>query len=128
MRSIRPYLIAVAIAASIAALLAPPWVSAQEKGASAAAIEEIAVVTLPLEARQTLKVIKRGGPYPYLRDAEVFGNYERLLPRRDRGYYREYTVPTPGAKDRAARRIIAGRGGEYYYTDDHYRSIRRIRE
>lgn len=124
MRSIRPYLIAVAIAA----LLAPPLVLAQEKSASAAAIGEIAFMALPLEARQTLKVIKRGGPYPYLRDAEVFGNYERLLPRSDRGYYREYTVPTPGAKDRAARRIIAGRNGEYYYTDDHYRSFRRIRE
>ena len=58
----------------------------------------------------------------------MFGNREGLLPKRDRGYYREYTVTTPGTKDRGARRIISGRGGEYYYTEDHYRTFRRIRE
>jgi ribonuclease T1 len=58
----------------------------------------------------------------------VFGNYERLLPRKPRGYYHEYTVPTPGAHDRGARRIIAGQGGELYYTDDHYRTFKRILE
>ena len=62
------------------------------------------------------------------RDGVVFGNRERLLPQRERGYYREYTVPTPGLKHRGARRIVAGRGGELYYTDDHYRSFKRIRE
>ena len=83
---------------------------------------------LPIEARETLALIKAGGPFPYQRDASVFGNREGLLPKRERGYYREYTVKTPGAKDRGARRIVAGRGGEYYYTDDHYRSFRRIIE
>ena len=83
---------------------------------------------LPLEARDTLALIKAGGPFPYARDGAVFGNRERLLPKRERGYYREYTVKTPGARDRGARRIIAGRGGEYYYTDDHYRSFKVIRE
>jgi ribonuclease T1 len=58
----------------------------------------------------------------------VFHNREKLLPQRSRGYYREYTVKTPGARDRGARRIVAGKGGEYYYTDDHYRSFRRIVE
>ena len=68
---------------------------------------------LPAEARQTLALIKRGGPFPYPKDGAAFGNRERLLPQRERGYYREYTVTTPGARDRGARRIIAGRRGEY---------------
>ena len=83
---------------------------------------------LPAEARQTLALIKAGGPFPYQKDGSVFGNREGLLPKRERGYYREYTVKTPGAKDRGARRIVAGRAGEYYYSDDHYRSFRRITE
>lgn len=83
---------------------------------------------LPREARDTLVLIKQGGPFPYRRDGVVFGNRERRLPSRPNGYYREYTVPTPGARDRGARRIIAGTRGEYYYTDDHYNTFRRIRE
>lgn len=87
---------------------------------------EIALRQLPPEARQTLELIRAGGPFPHQRDGVVFGNREGHLPRKERGYYREYTVRTPGARDRGARRIVAGRGGEYYYTDDHYRSFRRI--
>jgi ribonuclease T1 len=83
---------------------------------------------LPPEARETLARIRAGGPFPYSRDGAVFGNREGLLPKRSRGYYREYTVKTPGAKDRGQRRIVAGRSGEFYYTDDHYRSFRRIIE
>jgi ribonuclease T1 len=83
---------------------------------------------LPPEARQTLQLIERGGPYSYARDGAVFRNYERLLPLRARDYYREYTVPTPGSRDRGARRIVTGAGGERYYTDDHYRTFQRIRE
>ena len=87
---------------------------------------------LPAEARHTLDLIKRGGPFPYKRDGITFGNYEKRLPYHPRGYYSEYTVPTPGSRDRGARRIIAGSppetSGEYYYTDDHYRSFRRIKE
>jgi ribonuclease T1 len=128
MRSIRPYLIAAAIAALSVAFLAPPMVLARENRASAAGVNEISYAALPPEAQHTLQLIRKGGPYPHQRDGAAFGNYERLLPQRNRGYYREYTVPTPGAKNRAARRIIAGRIGEYYYTDDHYRSFRRIRE
>jgi ribonuclease T1 len=89
---------------------------------------EIEGQRLPAEARQTLERIKAGGPFAYPQDGRVFSNRERLLPAMDRGYYREYTVRTPGARDRGARRIVAGSGGEYYYTDDHYRSFRRIRE
>ena len=94
----------------------------------AAGLPEIAASQLPAEARETLKLIKRGGPYRYERDGAGFGNFERLLPQRERGYYREYTVPTPGVKSRGARRIVSGKGGEFYYTDDHYKSFRRVRE
>ncbi|MEI2732597.1 MAG: ribonuclease domain-containing protein [Dermatophilaceae bacterium] len=84
---------------------------------------------LPVQARQTLALMRKGGPYPYPRsDDQLFGNREGLLPAQASGYYREYTVETPGAVDRGARRIIAGRGGEIYYTDDHYASFRRVRE
>ena len=89
---------------------------------------DVALSQLPPEAARTLALIKQGGPFPYKKDGTVFGNRERRLPAREQGYYREYTVPTPGSKDRGARRIVAGRGAEYYYTDDHYDSFRRIRE
>lgn len=83
---------------------------------------------LPPEARETLALIKQGGPFPYKRDGIVFNNFEKLLPLQPRGYYREYTVKTPGRKDRGPRRIVAGKANEYYYTADHYKSFRRIRE
>jgi len=89
---------------------------------------EIKTHELPLEARDTLALIKRGGPFPYQQDGSTFGNREGMLPKQERGYYLEYTVKTPGAQDRGARRIVGGRSGEYYYTEDHYRSFRRIRE
>ena len=88
----------------------------------------IAVAQLPAEGRQTLALIKQGGPFPYPRDGVVFGNFEKRLPQRFRGYYHEYTVRTPGSRNRGARRIIAGRSGEYFYTDDHYQTFLRIRE
>lgn len=96
--------------------------------AFAAELPQIPVAELPPEARATLALIERGGPYPFARDGAVFSNRERRLPGAGRGYYREYTVATPAASGRGARRIVAGRGGEYYYTDDHYQSFRRIRE
>jgi ribonuclease T1 len=91
-------------------------------------LDTLTLADLPPEAVATLRLIDQGGPFPYRRDGVVFGNYERLLPGRQRGYYHEYTVPTPGAHDRGARRIITGRSGERYYSDDHYRTFRRIRE
>jgi ribonuclease T1 len=83
---------------------------------------------LPPEAVATLQAIERGGPYAYDRDGTVFQNRERLLPEQPRGYYREYTVTTPGSRDRGARRIVTGGNPPqvYYYTDDHYRSFRRV--
>lgn len=92
------------------------------------AVDWVLLAELPREAQQTLVLIKNDGPFPYPRDGIVFGNYEKRLPLRQRGYYHEYTVKTPGSRDRGARRIIAGRADEFYYTDDHYRSFRRIRE
>lgn len=89
---------------------------------------EVPAAHLPIEARATLALIKAGGPFPYRQDGRVFSNREKLLPAKQRGYYREYTVRTPGARDRGARRIVAGASGEYYYTEDHYRSFRRILE
>jgi len=97
---------------------------------------DVPAAELPQEARDTLALIRKGGPFPYRRDGTVFRNFEQQLPVKSRGYYREYTVRTPGARDRGARRIVAGAGadgdvrtsGEYYYTDDHYASFGRIRE
>ena len=89
---------------------------------------EIAASDLPGEARATIRLIRAGGPFPYDRDGAIFANFERQLPARERGYYREYTVRTPGVSHRGARRIVAGRGGELFYTDDHYRSFSRVRE
>ena len=89
---------------------------------------EIERKQLPKEAIETIGLISKGGPFPYPRDGIAFGNREKLLPQRERGWYREYTVKTPGARDRGARRIVAGRDGTLYYTDDHYRSFKRILE
>jgi ribonuclease T1 len=115
--------------ALVAAVLV--WLASTAPGETRSGPEsqrEIAVADLPREARHTLELIARGGPYPYERDGVVFGNRERLLPEKPRGYYREYTVRTPGVSHRGARRVVAGKGGELYYTDDHYASFRRIRE
>jgi ribonuclease T1 len=106
-----------------------PSQARESRDASEAVIH---VDALPPQARRTLQLIRQGGPFPYARDGTVFGNRERLLPRKPRGYYTEYTVPTPHARDRGARRIVAGgergRFTEFYYTDDHYASFRRIIE
>ncbi|MGW7208597.1 ribonuclease domain-containing protein [Streptomyces sp. NPDC054837] len=81
---------------------------------------------LPAQARETLDLIDAGGPFPYEKDGSVFGNLERRLPAHQRGYYHEYTVPTPGSRDRGARRIVTGQDDEIYYTDDHYDSFRAV--
>ncbi|MCX6001509.1 MAG: ribonuclease [Chloroflexi bacterium] len=88
----------------------------------------ISINDLPREAQDTIELIQKGGPFPYKQDNSVFSNYEGLLPKRPGGYYHEYTVITPGASNRGARRIIAGITGEYYYTADHYASFKRIVE
>jgi len=92
---------------------------------------EVSLTALPAEAQQVDRQIRSGGPFEYAKDGTVFGNRERRLPAKARGFYREYTVPTPGARDRGARRIVCG-GGQparpesCYYTGDHYTSFSRI--
>ena len=89
---------------------------------------ERAPADLPPEAVATLARIEAGGPFAYRQDGNVFENREQRLPRQPRGYYREYTVETPGSPDRGARRIVAGGDPpvEFFYTSDHYRSFRRL--
>ncbi len=90
--------------------------------------DPIAIMDLPPEGQATLLLIKKRGPFPYRKDGSTFGNREQQLPRRQYGYYKEYTVKTPGANNRGARRIVAGSIGEYYYTGDHYSTFQRIVE
>ena len=93
--------------------------------------QEIKRNDLPPEARETLRLIASGGPFPHKRDGITFRNFEKLLPPMPRDHYREYTVPTPGLRHRGARRIVCGgearRPDACYYTADHYRSFRKIR-
>ena len=90
--------------------------------------QAVALTALPVEAAATHRLVLAGGPFPYEKDGSVFGNRERLLPSQVRGYYREYTVPTPQSRDRGARRIVCGGPlpDACYYTDDHYASFRLI--
>lgn len=112
--------------AAVAAILLAATACARTSDATVAASE------LPREARQTLANIRAGPPFPYERDGIAFGNREGLLPAKPRGYYREYTVRTPGEKTRGARRIICGGKATApeacWYTDDHYQSFRKIVE
>ena len=124
--SLRQWLTVALIASTILAITSA---GARE---SASERSEIAIAKLPAEARDMLRLIRAGGPFAYERDGVTFGNREHLLPARRRGYYHEYTVATPGARNRGARRIICGGARQTpdvcYYTDDHYASFRRIRE
>lgn len=129
----RPLAAVIAAAIALATTLVPAASAARE---APGVVGEIRAADLPPQARDTLALIRRGGPFPYRKDGSVFQNRERRLPIRPRGYYREYTVRTPGERDRGARRIVAGRGssgdpatsGEYWYTGDHYETFRRIRD
>jgi ribonuclease T1 len=122
---------------------AGPWTTASEPAAvtpggssssdtssvsdtPASDLARVAESRLPREAADTLALVRAGGPYPYEQDDGVFGNRERLLPRQPRGYYREYTVETPGARDRGPRRLVVGEDGDIYWTTDHYASFRQV--
>ncbi|MDY0330583.1 MAG: ribonuclease domain-containing protein [Thiomonas sp.] len=114
-------------------LQALPCAQAREtphRSLPASEIPVVAVADLPVQARDVLRRIEQGGPFEGYKDGIIFGNYERLLPSKPRGYYREYTVPTPGARNRGARRIVCGGAKHHpevcYYTHDHYASFRRI--
>lgn len=133
--------------AGLLALLATvQWAQPRDESSGRRAeLVSINAEQLPPEARDTLRLIELGGPFPYDRDGIVFGNFERRLPVKERGYYQEYTVKTPGVKSRGARRIVAGGcaggvksredrqrkltpcvGGERYYTADHYKTFKRV--
>ena len=118
------------LAAAIGAPLAQARVLTDRPPESRAAT--IRVVELPIQGRETYELIRRGGPFPFGKDGAVFGNRERLLPAEKRGYYREYTVATPGSRDRGARRIVCGGPARAphacFYTADHYGSFRKIVE
>lgn len=103
-----------------------PVVADAGRAAKPAAAPEGLPPFLPAEARDTIALVQRGGPFPHRQDGSVFGNRERRLPDRPRGYYHEYTVETPGARDRGARRIVTGGTPPdiWYYTDDHYETFK----
>lgn len=120
------------VVAAVAIGLILPAAAPAHARATPDALPDVAVATLPAEAQRTLALIREGGPFPYERDGVRFGNRERLLPAQPGHYYREYTVKTPGAKNRGARRIVCGGPPKApdvcYYTHDHYQSFSRIRE
>lgn len=103
-----------------------PTANAPPAPTRASDLPSILYADLPVEAHNTIALIETDGPFPFSRDGVTFQNRERLLPRHPEGYYREYTVITPGASNRGARRIVTGTGGEMYYTDDHYASFSEI--
>ena len=124
---------AVAVMAWVAAaaMFHPVDAFAREALSPAPAVGEVDLAALPPEAQGTYRLIRQGGPFPGRKDGVVFGNRERLLPSERRGFYREYTVPTPGARDRGAKRIVCGGAVRTapracFYTADHYASFRRI--
>jgi ribonuclease T1 len=119
--------LAIATWSSSAGYLSSQSVQALDRSTSAASIPVVSIQRLPVEAKKTIKLINQGGPFPYRKDGTVFGNRERRLPAVTLGTYREYTVPTPGSRDRGARRIISDQSIKYY-TPDHYRSFQRIQE
>lgn len=103
-----------------------PTANAPPTSVRASDLPTVDYASLPSEAHDTIALIDQGGPFPFERDGITFENRERLLPLHPQGYYREYTVITPGVRTRGARRIVAGQGGELYYTEDHYDSFREI--
>jgi ribonuclease T1 len=104
---------------------------AVEARTTSVAPTEVALADLPKEAREVYALVGKGGPFQFERDGVVFGNFEKLLPAKPRGYYHEYTVRTPGVRSRGGRRLVCGGKATApdacYYSDDHYRSFRKIR-
>ena len=128
-RSTAGALLAMVLAAAVSMGALTP--ASSQAGQPAGLGADVSLSSLSPQARQTDQLIHSGGPFPFSRDGVVFGNYEKRLERRPRGYYHEYTVPTPGARNRGARRIICG-GAQptepdaCFYTEDHYNSFHRI--
>ncbi|WP_243405457.1 ribonuclease [Solimicrobium silvestre] len=123
MNNLKTWLLAIACSA----LFCLPCFAEADTG-----LAQVRFDQLPVSAQKTLGLIKQNGPFPFDKDGVVFGNYEGILPKQKRGYYHEYTVPTAGAKNRGAQRIVMGgtlqNSPDFYYTNDHYASFKRIQE
>lgn len=131
LRSFVAGLLVVGCSAGLNLSAAPEALARQTAETAETALPTVSLARLPAQARETERLIRAGGPFPHDKDGTVFGNRERLLPRQARGFYREYTVRTPGVKHRGARRIVCGgmqpREPEAcFYTEDHYASFSRI--
>jgi ribonuclease T1 len=127
----RQFVRKLALAISVTGLVAVGNAAIVGDSGAQSGMPTVALSALPVEARHTEQLVRQGGPFPYAKDGNVFGNRERLLPTHARGYYREYTVNTPGAGNRGARRIVCGgsqptKPDACYYTGDHYASFARI--
>ncbi len=123
--------IAAALTLTAALSMVGPASAKGSQDATGAVTETVRLVNLPKEAQTTERLIRSGGPFPHDKDGVVFGNRERILPKHPRGFYREYTVITPGSRNRGARRIVCGgtvavNPEACFYSDDHYASFRRI--
>jgi len=121
----------LALAIAVTGFLVFGVATAARSSAGSSGMSTVTLASLPAEAQQAEARIRSGGPFAYSKDGSVFGNREKLLPANARGYYREYTVTTPGARDRGARRIVCGgsqpvKPDACYYTGDHYASFARI--
>jgi ribonuclease T1 len=119
----RSFLVSLAL---VLAFVAAPLAAEARRSRAPSGIDTVELSSLPPEAQRTIQLVRSGGPFPFRRDGVIFENRERRLPPHASGYYREYTVPTPGRRDRGGRRVVAGAAGELYYSDDHYRSFRRV--
>ena len=124
---------AEAVATSSGGFTPQTYTSGSSSGTSASAtpsptdgLKTVGVNSLPPQGRVTISRIDAGGPFPYRKDGVIFSNLEKQLPAHPRGWYHEYTVPTPGSSDRGARRIVHGKDGTMYYTSDHYQTFKRV--
>jgi ribonuclease T1 len=121
----------LAVVVSLAGAMTAAQARDQRDPKPAVELGTVSLAEMPPEARQTERLIRSGGPFPYGKDGVVFGNRERMLPRQPRGFYHEYTVRSPGSRDRGARRIVCGgtvarEPVACFFTEDHYASFRRI--
>jgi ribonuclease T1 len=134
---VRAIAIVLSVVIGIGAILATGHAVSRESTTKAVKASDFATIKagdMPKQGQETLALIRRGGPFPYSKDGSTFGNRERILPKEARGFYKEYTVKTPGSRDRGARRIVCGgdvrsaANSTCYYTADHYASFKRIVE
>lgn len=122
----------LAIVVGMSCIILSSACQAKQTVDSVSGLPWISKSSLPKEGKKVLKLIAKGGPFPYKKDGTRFGNYERILPKKAKNYYREYTVRTPGLRHRGARRLVCGGTDkksirECYYTADHYKTFKRVK-